>query len=82
MKINAIPVKKETELNFQKLMDMVQPDDSLLLLMYGSPDPDAIASAMALREIFSGQGTFQKRFCFHGTAGPSAKKSSWCPVCS
>ncbi len=51
MKINAIPVKKETELNFQKLMDMVQPDDSLLLLMYGSPDPDAIASAMALREI-------------------------------
>ncbi len=30
---------------------MVQPDDSLLLLMYGSPDPDAIASAMALREI-------------------------------
>ena len=27
------------------------PDDSLLLLMHGSPDPDAIASAMALREI-------------------------------
>ena len=32
-------------------MEMVQPDDSLLLLMNGSPDPDAIASAMALREI-------------------------------
>ena len=32
-------------------MDIVQPDDSLFLLMQGSPDPDAIASAMALREI-------------------------------
>ena len=30
---------------------MARPDDSLLLLMQGSPDPDAIASAMALREI-------------------------------
>jgi nanoRNase/pAp phosphatase (c-di-AMP/oligoRNAs hydrolase) len=51
MKEEPIPIKKETELNFKKLMEMVQPDDSLLLLMNGSPDPDAIASAMALREI-------------------------------
>jgi nanoRNase/pAp phosphatase (c-di-AMP/oligoRNAs hydrolase) len=51
MKVDSIAIKKETELNFRKLMGMVQPDDSLLLLMYGSPDPDAIASAMALREI-------------------------------
>ena len=51
MKVDSIIIKKETELNFQKLMEMVQPDDSLLLLMHGSPDPDAIASAMALREI-------------------------------
>jgi nanoRNase/pAp phosphatase (c-di-AMP/oligoRNAs hydrolase) len=51
MREEVIPIKKETELNFKKLMDMVQPDDSLLLLMHGSPDPDAIASAMTLREI-------------------------------
>lgn len=51
MKIESIPIKKETEQNFKKLMDMARPDDSLLLLMHGSPDPDAIASAMALREI-------------------------------
>jgi nanoRNase/pAp phosphatase (c-di-AMP/oligoRNAs hydrolase) len=51
MKVDSIPIKKETELNFRKLMGIVQPDDSLLLLMYGSPDPDAIASAMALHEI-------------------------------
>jgi len=51
MKEESIPIKKETELNFKKLMEIVQPDDSLLLLMHGSPDPDAIASAMALREI-------------------------------
>ncbi|HUN54280.1 MAG TPA: DHH family phosphoesterase [Smithella sp.] len=51
MKVDSIPVKKETELNFKKLMEIVMPDDSLLVLMHGSPDPDAIASAMALREI-------------------------------
>lgn len=51
MREEAIPIRKDTELNFNKLMEMVQPDDSLLLLMHGSPDPDAIASAMALHEI-------------------------------
>lgn len=51
MKEETIPIRKETEQNYKKLMEMVQPDDSLLLLMHGSPDPDAIASAMALREI-------------------------------
>jgi nanoRNase/pAp phosphatase (c-di-AMP/oligoRNAs hydrolase) len=51
MKVASITIKKETELNFKKLMDMVQPDDSLVLLMQGSPDPDVIASAMTLCEI-------------------------------
>jgi nanoRNase/pAp phosphatase (c-di-AMP/oligoRNAs hydrolase) len=51
MKVEYIPIRKDTELNFKKLMEIVQPDDSLLMLMHGSPDPDAIASAMALREI-------------------------------
>ena len=51
MQIESILIKKETEQNFKKLMDMVQPNDSLLLLMHGSPDPDAIASAMALHDI-------------------------------
>ncbi|MFA5321115.1 MAG: DHH family phosphoesterase [Smithella sp.] len=51
MKEEPIPIKKETAMNFKKLMEIVQPDDSLLLIMHGSPDPDAIASAMALREI-------------------------------
>jgi nanoRNase/pAp phosphatase (c-di-AMP/oligoRNAs hydrolase) len=47
----SLLIKKETEQNMAKLMDLVLPNDSLLLLMYGSPDPDAIASAMALQEI-------------------------------
>ena len=51
MQVESILVKKETEQNFKKLMDIVQPNDSLLLLMHGSPDPDAIASAMALHDI-------------------------------
>ncbi|HON58173.1 MAG TPA: hypothetical protein PLT45_01430 [Smithella sp.] len=51
MKLESIAIKKETEQNFRKLMDLVQPGDSVLFLIYGSPDPDAAASAMALREI-------------------------------
>ncbi len=44
-------MKRQTELNLAKLMEIVLPNDSLLLLLYGSPDPDSIASAMALREL-------------------------------
>jgi nanoRNase/pAp phosphatase (c-di-AMP/oligoRNAs hydrolase) len=51
MQVESILIKKETEQNFKKLMDMVQPNDSLVLLMHGSPDPDSIASAMALHDI-------------------------------
>ena len=51
MQVESILIKKETEQNFKKLMDIAQPNDSLLLLMHGSPDPDAIASAMALHDI-------------------------------
>ena len=51
MKFESITIKKETELNLKKIMDIVRPDDSLVFLMQGSPDPDVIASAMALREI-------------------------------
>jgi len=49
--LNRSPLKNETQQNLKKLLELVHPDDSLLLLMHGSPDPDAIASAMALREI-------------------------------
>jgi nanoRNase/pAp phosphatase (c-di-AMP/oligoRNAs hydrolase) len=51
MKLESILIKNETRQNYKKLMELVRPDDSLLLLMYGSLDPDAFASAMALREI-------------------------------
>jgi len=49
--LNRLPFKNETQQNLKKLLELASPDDSLLLLMYGSPDPDAIASAMALREL-------------------------------
>ena len=51
MSREAILIKRETELNLAKLMDIAVPDDSLLLLLHGSPDPDSIASAMALQEL-------------------------------
>jgi nanoRNase/pAp phosphatase (c-di-AMP/oligoRNAs hydrolase) len=51
LKHEVLSKKNETHQHLKKLLDMTRPDDSLLLLMYGSPDPDAIASAMALKEI-------------------------------
>jgi nanoRNase/pAp phosphatase (c-di-AMP/oligoRNAs hydrolase) len=51
-RIESLLVKKEdTVLNVFKLKSMVRDNDTLAVLMYGSPDPDAVASAMALREI-------------------------------
>jgi len=43
--------KEETVLNVFKLKAMAKGKSTLAILMYGSPDPDAIASAMALQEI-------------------------------
>ncbi len=45
--------KEETVLNVFKLKSMVRENDSLAILIYGSPDPDAVASAMALRLILN-----------------------------
>ncbi len=45
--------KEETLFNVFKLKSMVRENDTLAVLMYGSPDPDAVASAMALREILN-----------------------------
>ena len=45
--------KEETVLNVFKLKSMVRDQDTLAILMNGSPDPDAVASAMALREILN-----------------------------
>jgi nanoRNase/pAp phosphatase (c-di-AMP/oligoRNAs hydrolase) len=45
--------KEETVFNVFKLKTMVRENDTLAVLIYGSPDPDAVASAMALREILN-----------------------------
>lgn len=51
MNFESSAFKTETQHNLKKMLELVAHDDSLLLVMHGSPDPDAIASAMALREI-------------------------------
>jgi nanoRNase/pAp phosphatase (c-di-AMP/oligoRNAs hydrolase) len=48
---SLLVAKEETALNVFKLKAMARGKESLAILMYGSPDPDAVASAMALQEI-------------------------------
>lgn len=45
--------KEETVLNVFKLKSMLQDKDTVAILMNGAPDPDSVASAMALREILN-----------------------------
>jgi nanoRNase/pAp phosphatase (c-di-AMP/oligoRNAs hydrolase) len=48
---SLLVAKEETALNVFKLKAMARGKQSLAILMFGSPDPDAVASAMALQEI-------------------------------
>lgn len=50
-RVESLLIKEETQLNVLKLKAMVRPNDSMAILMYGSPDPDAVASSMALCEL-------------------------------
>jgi nanoRNase/pAp phosphatase (c-di-AMP/oligoRNAs hydrolase) len=47
----SLLIKEETLLNLIQLKSMVRPNDTIAILMCGSPDPDAVASAMALSEL-------------------------------
>ena len=68
-RIESLLVKKEETLfNVFKLRSMARPEDTMAVLMFGSPDPDAVASAMALREIMR-QTVGLKKFAFVATEG-------------
>ncbi|AIF69948.1 phosphoesterase [Palaeococcus pacificus DY20341] len=43
--------KKNASLLYRKLLDLKQKGDSLLIVMHDNPDPDAMASAVALKAI-------------------------------
>jgi len=53
-------IRKETALNFKKLVELAQPDDSLALLMYGSPIPMLSLQLWRWREIVSRQKGLSK----------------------
>ena len=52
-RIESFLIKEETLLNVIKLKSMVKQGDTLAILMYGSPDPDAVASSMAFYELLN-----------------------------
>ncbi len=50
-RIESFLIKEETLHNVMKLKTMFKKGDSLATIMFGSPDPDAVASCMALEEL-------------------------------
>jgi nanoRNase/pAp phosphatase (c-di-AMP/oligoRNAs hydrolase) len=55
-RVESILIKGETLANVKKLRSMARDIDTLAIVTYGSPDPDAIASGMALQEIIKQNG--------------------------
>jgi len=51
-RIKSLLIKDETIKNVERLLSMARGIDNMAVLIHGSPDPDSIAAAMALREIF------------------------------
>jgi nanoRNase/pAp phosphatase (c-di-AMP/oligoRNAs hydrolase) len=66
--------KEESLFNVFKLRSMVRENDSLAVLMYGSPDPDAIASAMALQELLKQKSGLSK--CVFVATEPVARQQN------
>jgi len=50
-RLTSFLIKEATRANLPKLLALARQKDAAAVLMHGSPDPDAIASAMALREL-------------------------------
>lgn len=66
--------KEETLFNVFKLKSMVREGDSIAILIYGSPDPDAIASAMALQELLKQKSGLSK--CAFVATEPVARQQN------
>jgi len=74
-RIESFLIKEETLHNVMKLKTMVRDNDSLAVLMYGSPDPDAVASAMAIHDLLRRFATLSK-YAFVATEPVSRQQNA------
>jgi len=74
-RIESFLIKEETLHNVMKLKTMVQENDSLAVLMYGSPDPDAVAAAMAIHDLLRRFATISK-YAFVATEPVSRQQNA------
>ncbi|MCG6537165.1 MAG: DHH family phosphoesterase, partial [Syntrophales bacterium LBB04] len=58
-RIKSLLIKDETLKNVKRLLSIARGIDNMAILIHGSPDPDSIAAAMALREIFRQKSTLK-----------------------
>ncbi len=74
-RIESFLIKEETLHNVMKLKTMVREHDSLAVLMYGSPDPDAVTSAMAIHDLLRRFATLSK-YAFVATEPVSRQQNA------
>ena len=57
---------------YSRLLEIVKPSDTLVILI--NADPDSMASAMALKRIFKNLVVILRNASFRGDAGKTARK--------
>ncbi len=62
-------VNKKTQLKFPELAGLLKNNSSLLIVMQDNPDPDSIASAMALRRLANAVAKLKCSITHGGTVG-------------
>ena len=58
-----------------KFLEAVRSTRNVLILPHNDPDPDAIASALALSEILRTRLNLQTRICYKGIIGRSENRA-------
>lgn len=71
----SVPTAAKSTDKVKKLLELLQTKRSLLIVMQDNPDPDAIASAAALRRIAHAAGDVQCSISYGGVIGRSENKA-------
>lgn len=63
----------------EQLLSVLNPAQQVLILPHNNPDPDAIASAVALGYLLEYQGGIESQIAYQGIIG-RARIVRWCGI--
>lgn len=72
---NQTPNIRAARARLRQLLDTLQPADSAVILPHNNPDPDAIASAVALQALLAMQSGIHTRILYKGVIGRAENRA-------